>query len=330
MRTRGVTFFNGSEIYHIMFTKPALTIDQQIDLLIGRGMEIPNRNIARQYLSHINYYRLRAYWLPFEIEPVAGKHLFHIHTTFENVITLYAFDRELRLLLLDAIERMEISLRTQWASVLALKYGPFAHEDTTLFKNQFTWQNGYDDLIKEYTRSSETFAGHYRTKYSYLNSPPIWVACEMMMLGQLSRWLQNLKLPKDRQTIANAYKLDEKILISFLHYLTIVRNHCAHHGRIWNRKFGLKMRLPYKPNYLAETLNPKEDRRIYNTLTMMAYLFNHFNPDSSWSTRVINLIKNHPQVNLADMGFPQNWKQRPIWLEITSKIDSHPSILESV
>ena len=108
-----------------------------------------------------------------------------------NPETLYAFDRELRLLLLDAIERVEISLRAQWANILALKYGSFAHENPSIFKNRNIWQIGYDELIKEYIRSKETFAEHYRTKCSYLRSPPIWISSEMMMLGQLSRW-QNL------------------------------------------------------------------------------------------------------------------------------------------
>lgn len=90
----------------------------------------------------------------------------------------------------------------------------------------------------------------------------------MMMLGQLLRWLQNLNLPKDCQLIANAYKIDEKILISFLHHLSLVRNHCAHHGRLWNRKFSLKMRLPYKPAHLQASLDPKEDHRLFNTLSL--------------------------------------------------------------
>jgi abortive infection bacteriophage resistance protein len=297
-----------------MFNKPALTIDQQIDLLIKRGMRIANRNFAQQNLSHINYYRLRAYWLPFEIQPTTKEaHQFRPGTTFEQVIALYTFDRELRLLLLDAIERIEISLRAQWANVIATKYGPFAHEDISLFKDQNIWQTGYDELVKEYIRSKETFAEHFRTNYSNLKSPPIWASSEMMMLGQLSRWLQNLSLPRDRQLIADAYKIDEKILISFLHHLSIVRNHCAHHGRVWNRKFSLKMRLPHKPIHLNSSLNFKEDRRLYNTLTMLAYFFSHCNSDSDWIEQIKELIKNYPQINIVDMGFPHDWKLRPIW-----------------
>jgi abortive infection bacteriophage resistance protein len=67
------------------------------------------------------------------------------------------------------------------------------------------WQQSRDELAKEYARSRETFAEHYRSQYPQLTSPPLWVACELMTLGHLSRWLQNLRIPKDRQTIADAY-----------------------------------------------------------------------------------------------------------------------------
>ncbi len=299
-----------------IFQKPALTVAQQVELLVRRGMQITDKNLAQSYLTHINYYRLRAYWLPFEIthSNPTDEHQFQADTTFEKVLNLYIFDRELRLLLLDAIERVEISLRTRWANVLALKYGPFAHENIKIFSHQTIWQSGLDELVKEYKRSQETFVEHFRQKYAKLSSPPIWASCEMMMLGQLSRWLKNLKLPLDRQAIADTYNLDEKILISFIHHLSIIRNHCAHHCRVWNRKFSLQMRLPVKkPHDLLANFNAQDNRRLYNTMVMLTYLFDQFSPGSSWQQRVSDLIKNNPQINPADMDFPVDWKQRAIW-----------------
>lgn len=98
-------------------------------------------NSARHYLTHINYYRLRAYWLPFETEPANGDdHAFVADTNFETILAIYVFDRDLRLLLLDAIERIEISLRTTLAQHLATAYGPFAHDDGTHFKDRSSWE----------------------------------------------------------------------------------------------------------------------------------------------------------------------------------------------
>jgi abortive infection bacteriophage resistance protein len=303
----------------IQYGKPALTTDQQIDLLIRRGMHIADRAQARQYLTHISYYRLRAYWLPFEQAAANGDdHAFAAGADFATVLAIYDFDRELRLLLIDAIERVEISLRTRLANVLSLRYGPFAHEEPVHFAKPHLWQQSRDELAKEYARSRETFAEHYRSQYPQLPSPPLWVACELMTLGHLSRWLQNLRIPKDRQTIADAYGLDEKVLVSFAHHLTIVRNHCAHHGRVWNRKLSLKMQIPgKKPAGLSAQFNPAQDRRLYNTLTMLAYLMSVISPASTWRQRLKALIQATPQIAVADMGFPADWEQRAIWQETT-------------
>ena len=135
------------------------------------------------------------------------------------------------------------------------------------------WHKSQDELCKEYDRSRETFAKHYRQRYPELVRPPIWVACELMTLGHLSRWLKNLAKPDDRQRIADHYGLDERVLLSFAHHLTVVRNHCAHHGRVWNRRFALRFTLPTKkPRHIASAFNPGEPQLIYNTLTMLAYL----------------------------------------------------------
>lgn len=299
------------------YGKPALTTDQQVDLLIRRGMQIADRAQAHQHLTHISYYRLRAYWLPFEQTAAQDDdHAFATGADFTTVLAIYDFDRELRLLLIDAIERVEISLRTRLANVLSLRYGPFAHEDPTHFAKQYLWQQSSDELAKEYARSRETFAEHYRSQYQHLNSPPLWVACELMTLGHLSRWLQNLRIPKDRQAIADAYGLDEKVLVSFAHHLTIVRNHCAHHGRLWNRKLSLKMQLPgKKPAGLSAQFNPSQDRRLYNTLTMLAYLMSIISPASTWRQRLKALVHTTPQIDVKDMGFPEGWEKMEIWQE---------------
>lgn len=302
------------------YNKQGLTTSQQVDLLIRRGMHIADRDQAQQHLTHISYYRLRAYWLPFE-QPArnASDHAFSAGADFATVLAIYDFDRELRLLLIDAIERVEISLRTRLANVLSLRYGPFAHEDASHFAKPHLWQQSRDELAKEFARSRETFAEHYRSQYPQLTSPPLWVACELMTLGHLSRWLQNLRIPKDRQTIADAYGLDEKVLVSFAHHLTIVRNHCAHHGRVWNRKFAVKMLIPgKKPPGLSVAFNPAQDRRLYNTLTMLAYLMSVISPASSWRQRIKTLIQATPQVAVADMGFPVGWEKIAVWQEKTA------------
>ena len=108
------------------------------------------------------------------------------------------------------------------------------------------------------------------------------------------------------------------MLVSFAHHLTIVRNHCAHHGRVWNRKLSLKMQVPgKKPAGLSAQFNPAQDRRLYNTLTMLTYLMSVISPASTWRQRLKALIQATPQIAVADMGFPADWEQRAIWQENT-------------
>ena len=114
----------------MQFTKPPKTFDEQVVLLESRGMEIGDLGRAKRYLSHLNHYRLAAYWLPFE--ETHSPHRFKPDTHFNTVLERYIFDRELRLVVMDAIERIEVSLRTQWAYYLSHTYGPHAHLDASL------------------------------------------------------------------------------------------------------------------------------------------------------------------------------------------------------
>lgn len=82
------------------YTKPPLSFEQQIDQLIGRGLEVSDKARAQKLLSSINYYRLSAYWYPFRIKAADGTISSEIKpdTNFDDVLALYEFDRHLRLL----------------------------------------------------------------------------------------------------------------------------------------------------------------------------------------------------------------------------------------
>lgn len=297
----------------MQFTKPPLSIEQQIALLIGRGMEIPDTARAARYLSHINYYRLRAYWLPFEEDTGNDDHRFNAGTTFDDALALYLFDRKFRLLVLEAIERVEVAFRTRFSHVLSLRYGSHFYLDATHFHSPEKYQKCLDSLREEINRSRETFIDHYRTRYTDPELPPIWAACEVMSFGLLSKWLQNLKHRRDRQAIANTYGLDEAILISFMHHLTHVRNLCAHHSRLWNRRLTVTMRIPQHPESLRSLFNQRSDRNLYNTLAMLGHLLVLISPGTTWRDRLRKLLDEYPQASPQAMGFPANWQGLDFW-----------------
>mgnify|MGYP000005842302 FL=1 len=302
------------------FSKPAKNIEEQIELLSSRGMSFTNKDSAAHYLSHINYYRLEAYWLPFEIS--RDPHQFVDNTQFDTVLNHYLFDREFRLLLLDAIERIEVSFRTQWAYHMSHSFGPHGYFENSkgLRKNERRLLNDISDLKEHVKRSDEVFIQHYNENYDE-QLPPAWVSCEVMSLGLLSRFYANLRAYKVRQQISATYKFDEGFLEGFLEHLTYVRNVCAHHSRLWNRHLTKKMPLPKgKPAGLKDNIyvdeHNKTEHKIYNTLVVIQHLMDVICPDSMWVNNIAELIKKY-DIDYKRMGFPENWQNLPIWKDRT-------------
>ncbi len=289
------------------FNKPPTTYAEQVALLKTRGMVIADTNQAAFSLQHINYYRLCSYWLPFEQNRTT--HQFYPNVRLEDVISLYNFDRQLRLLVLDGIELIEVSVRAQWAYQIAHLHGPHAHLQENLFDRY--WRHNLSKLKDEVARADETFIHHLRETYSE-PLPPIWAVCEVMSLGLLSRFYTSLKPKRTCRVIASKYGLDESVLQSWLHHLSLVRNVCAHHSRLWNREFKVIPKVPIsKPKGMSGQLVPNS-RRIYNTIVIIMYLTETISPGNTWKKRFKSLI-NEYQPPINSMGFPENWRDRAIW-----------------
>ncbi|WP_418186994.1 Abi family protein [Aliarcobacter lanthieri] len=282
------------------FLKPFLTVEEQIEQLKSRGMKFHNEEKAKKYLENLNYYRLGGYWLIFEENH--EKHEFYEDTYFEEVVNLYLFDRDLKLLLLDAIERVEVSIRSKLAYHLAQNFGSHAHLKAEIFSSSINYSKTLIKLKSELDRNrNEIFIKHHFEKYSE-ELPPIWVSVEVMTIGQISNWYSNIKDRKYRQIIAKSYDLDEKILSSFLHHLTIIRNISAHHSRLWNKKFTIDFILPNFPKELNDKFNLSSRKYIYNTLIMCEYLLNIIDENNNWKIRLDELIDKY-RINTKNMGF---------------------------
>lgn len=327
------------------YSKPALSIADQAARLKERGMELGDEARVWHYLTHIGYYRLSAYWLPFEQPASVGQarnHHFQPGTTFEQVLSLYIFDRQLRLLVMEAIERIETAVRTHWAHALAMRHGPHAHLDASLFKSP--WQHASDiaRMAGELQESSETFIAHYRSQYDDPYLPPIWAVVETLSLGALSRWFKATKDTDAKREVAQSLGMPTvEVLEQVLHALTPVRNFCAHHARLWNRRFTLQLprikRLKEQMvieritgtvkkvapcaqcgmEIVQEQANVQEQpaRQIYNYLLVMAHLMQRINPGSRWKIRLRQHVQTASAPQQQAMGFPTGWEQMAIWQE---------------
>lgn len=290
------------------YNKPAITYDEQVEKLRARGMVIADADSAKAHLQHINYYRFSAYRLPFETNHAT--HQLKAGTTFEDVLRLYNFDRQLRLLVLDAVEKIEVSVRGQWAYQLGHTHGSHSHLDATIAKKAVKFSENLISLKEEVDRSDEVFIHHLVNEYEE-ELPAVWAVCEVMSIGLLSRWYANLKPAATRQQISKVYDLDQKLLVSWLHHLTVVRNICAHHSRLWDREF---MIAPMTPKSTRSDLQNQFNvtKKVYNTLVILLYMLDKIPPRNYWRAPLKALLTGHREW-LDSMGFPTDWETRTIW-----------------
>ncbi|SES00000.1 Abi family protein [Halopseudomonas bauzanensis] len=312
------------------YHKPAHSIDEQIATLRSRGLVIDDEVRARHYLANISYFRFSAYTRPF-YQPGSTDHLFLQNTHFDDVLQLYVFDRELRLLLLDAIERIEIALRAQLGNTLAEHHGPHGYLNAAIFDTRYNHCWLLDKLERAgQARELEAFLAHYRRKYHAApHQPPIWMAVELLTFKEVSTLFSQLRLPEDTQRIERNFGLKMPVLRSWFRSLSDLRNTCAHHGRVWNREFGSRPEMPRKapvgwPNIPdrietgshespEQRLDPR--RRLYLQLVVIETLMQIVSPTSQWTERLVALLDQYPQVSRPHMGFPGHWDTEPFWRE---------------
>ncbi len=291
--------------------KPFHSYDQQIDLLESRGLQIPDRDTARHFLQHHNYYRLSAYRFSFQD---ASDH-FRPGANFEDLCQLYQFDRGLRLLVGEACEALEVSVRARWAYVLGEQHGSQAFENPSIFGDPQLHTRHLASLDREIGRSHEVFIPHYQNTYG-MPRPPIWAACEVMSFGLLSRFYANIKQVSLQKQIAKTYGLSAQGLESLLLHASYLRNLCAHHSRLWNRSFTITVALPRRhPVGVVPALNsdPTADRKIYNSLVLLAHLMDVISATADWKPRLKAHLLTLNQPDHTEMAFPSGWQALDFW-----------------
>lgn len=296
------------------YAKPPLSLEQQADQLLRRGMD-GDRDLMIARLQSVSYYRLSGYWHPFRNTDDS----FKLGTSFDTVWNRYVFDRRLRLLVMDAIERIEVAVRSQLAHHHSLHYGPFAYvtDPGTLPKLTAAERQAFLAHIKEETnRSHETFAKHFRKKYGDFHCHlPVWMASEVMAFGSVLSFFKGAHR-KEKRPVADAFGLPDAVFGSWLLTLNMVRNICAHHSRLWNRELGVKPMIPLAADY-PDWHKPVciRNNRVFAVLTMCRWCLHRIAPQSRWADRLRGLLRASPEIPLDAMGIPANWEACPIWAQ---------------
>lgn len=312
--------------------KPHLPLPEQIALLKRRGMIIKDDVQATNTLERLGYYRLSGYFYPLRKTQPRGtlgrQDEFQLGTSLELIDQLCEFDRELRLLVLDAVERIEVSVRCDIAHRLGQRHS-LAHEVPDELDRKFcfainprTKRTEYEDWTLKLNSlmqraHKEDFVKHHAEKYA--GKMPIWVVTEVWDFGLLSKFYAGMRY-KDQTFIARRYGLMEaKYLVSWLRAINFVRNVSAHHSRLWNRNIverpGFPPAQPYQYLYHLSGDNHAQTR-IYGTLCVLKSMLDCIAPASSWSDRVKELANRFPKselITLQAAGFPHLWDELPLW-----------------
>jgi abortive infection bacteriophage resistance protein len=304
------------------YNKIPLTIEQQITKLKQRGLLFNDEIRAKNYLSNISYYRLRAYTFPFQdnIIPTNDHHFFTDNISFEDIVDLYCFDRRLRLLILNALEKIEIALRTKFTYEYCIETND-SHwfTEKSLYFNQDKYDTTMGKITDDVNRSLEDFIKHYQTKYTYPDLPPSWMTLETLSFGNLSKLISNLDCKSDPfKRISIAFGLPKPfILENWIYSFSVLRNFCAHHSRIWNRRFHVEMKLPYNTTFPfigKESLTTIRTNKLFAILSCIQYIIKIISPESSYKNTLIrNISDGGKLLNIKDMGFPHNWKEFEVW-----------------
>ncbi|WP_235075345.1 Abi family protein [Asaia sp. SF2.1] len=306
----------------------------QLALLMDRGLIVTDKAKAIEHLQRIGYGRLAPYWQPFQkmalnpggSAPRSRLDVFQAGAEFRHAVDLYLFDKKLRLIFLDALERIEVALRVDLAHALGRR-NPWAHRDSVYldvkranlvpYHNKYTrHQNWLDHADRALDRSKDDWLREFSATYS---SPvPIWMAVEVWDFGTLSKLLE-MSCLSDRFAIASRYGLLPDTLVSWIKALAFVRNICAHHGRLWNTGIVNQPKVPKideAPGVLHIRSASIQRSKVYGSSTVASHLVKKINPSTSWSSRMKKHWLHFPKIPFVSAehgGFVSKWEVEEIW-----------------
>jgi abortive infection bacteriophage resistance protein len=294
------------------YSKQALNISQQIELLKSRGLIIEDTQFTRDILENVSYFRIANYLRPMESDKLT--HQFKPGASFRNVVSLYDFDRELRLLVFGAISRIEIALRTRIIHHFSLSHGPFWFEDSNLALDGALYTDNITTLNRELHRSKEDFIKEHFKKYDNPDVPPAWKTLEVISFGTLSKMYFNFKDTSVKKDVARSLGLPQHLILeSWIASLAALRNCCAHHARIWNRNYPVTPNIPKKLSGDWIVNRNFQPNKLYVQLCTIAYLLNVVKRDNDFAQQLTALLSKYPNVDVFAMGFPVDWRNESLW-----------------
>ena len=290
------------------YDKPQISISEQINLLKLDGLSFKDESKAKHILENISLFRMKSYLMP--LREIRQRN-FKKNACFEDAYALYKFDSELRKIICSELEKIEVSIRTQLSLIMGDYSGIYWFEKSENFRNPSRHSGLLSSLKSELCRSDDEAIIGFQRKYSNL-FPPTWITFEISSFGTLSMMYRYLRPGQARRKVARFYGLSDTVMESWLHAIVYVRNICAHHSRLWNRKLSINALIPRSPQLPFITI-PKDTKRVYYVLSIILYFLQTINPKNTFALRFKQLLSKYPNVDTRAMGFPENWEEEKLW-----------------
>jgi len=306
--------FGGPFFYIMKYEKPALSFENQIVKLKSKGLTFKDVKKAKDNLKNINYYRLSSYFIPFY---KLRTKKFRKNTTFQDILEVYIFDKNLRKIVFSCIEKIEISIRSRIVHKYSMNKGSHWHLKDTPFdkyENYVLFQKSINDAIVS-NKNKVKFINHYLKKYTEPEFPSNWMILELLTFGQISRLYKSLRNDNIKKSIAKEFGITELVLESWLHCFNYIRNISAHHSRLWNKELRVTPKNPKRVKYQF-LINSSTIRHnsIYFSLSVLLYTLKCIDNHSIQAKELIDFIDQTSKKNRVAMGFPDNYKDEPLWI----------------
>lgn len=304
------------------FRKPPLSSAELVELLVRRGLVVQDRERATRRLFHIGYYRLAPYINHFDLPD--SRHCVRAGTTFDDVLELYRFDRDLRALMAEALARVEVAFRSALSEIMSKVEGD-SHWYTK--PHYFGSDGDFRVLQGNVARALEQpfpALADYLDRYRTPELPPSWLMVEVLSLGQLIRVYATLRQPAHRRAVARSLGLGDELLGSWLESFLRVRNICAHHERLWDVTLTHYPRVPHASSVPWPRrwllLLEEADKTLYCVAAALQSMLCTIAPTSPWASRLAAHLEPH-DMKQAILGFPESWREDPFWADAIARAD---------
>ena len=292
-----------------MADKDFKTVEQQLEILRSRGLSITNDAKAKDFLLHNNYYRVSGYSLTLRKNDVFSK-----SATFQNIIDIYQFDHELRHIILEYMEIIEVRMKSVYAYEFTKVHGPVGYLDDTHFTNNAKHKEIMDKANQQKTQRlpHEAYLKHFVNDLG--QAIPLWAYVDLLTISDIS-FLYSISEQRIKREVANTFGLTmskgPEILGQYMHSMTIIRNLCAHGSRIYNRLFEQKPSLNAKEKALliVDKNNNLDNAHFYGFVLVMKRLL-PADIFSEMKNSIISLTKKYPFVRMDYYGFRSDWKEK--------------------